>query len=294
MPLAVIVHGGAGSTPAHRLEPARAGCAEAAAIAWQILRSGGSALDAVTAAVVALEDNPAFNAGTGTVLTREGVAELDAGVMTGDDLHVGAVANVRRIKNPIVLARRVLASPQVLLVGDGAEAFAVQQGIELCDPAILITPERRERWLASRAGGTQDDDDAHGTVGTVALDANGHIAAACSTGGVFAKPAGRVGDSPIAGAGFYAEDGAGGVSCTGYGEDFIRLAIARRTVEMMEHGQSAQAAADAVIAMLGQRVNGQGGVIVIDASGGIGFARNTTTMPVGYFAEGMAELVTSI
>ncbi len=289
MPLALIVHGGAGNIPPERHQIARDGCAAAAVAGWQILRAGGSALDAVTAAVVALEDNPAFNAGTGSALTRDGIAELDAGIMDGATLAVGAVAGVRRIKNPILLARRMLARPEVLLIGDGAEQFATDQGISLCDPDELITAEVRERWRANLTtdGGVNDPEGKHGTVGAVALDAAGHVVAAASTGGMMNKPAGRVGDTPIAGAGFYAEDGAGGVSCTGRGEDFIRLAIARRVVEMLARGDAAQPAADACIALLGERVGGTGGLIVVDAAGRVGFARNTFAMSYAFMAGGM-------
>ena len=149
MPLALIVHGGAGAIAAPRQQSAREGCAAAAVVGWQILRAGGTALDAVTAAIVALEDNPSFNAGTGAVLTRDGVAELDAGIMEGTTLATGAVAGVRRIKNPILLARTVLDSPQVLLIGAGAESFAVGQGMALCDPQVLITADQRARDAAS-------------------------------------------------------------------------------------------------------------------------------------------------
>jgi L-asparaginase / beta-aspartyl-peptidase len=293
MPLALIVHGGAGAIAPERHQITRDGCAAAALAGWQILRSGGSALDAVTAAVVALEDNPAFNAGTGSVLTRDGIAELDAGVMDGATLAVGAVAGVHRIKNPILLARRMLDSPEVLLIGDGAEQFAANQGFHFCDPDDLITAAMRERWRASLTTGDNagaplsDPEGRHGTVGAVALDAAGHIVAAASTGGVMNKPAGRVGDTPIAGAGFYAEDGIGGVSCTGRGEEFIRLAIARRAVEMLGRGDGAQEVAGASVTLLGERVGGLGGLIVVDHAGRVGFARNTVAMPYAFMTGDM-------
>jgi L-asparaginase / beta-aspartyl-peptidase len=293
MPLALVVHGGAGAIAPERHQSARDGCAAAALAGWQILRSGGSALDAVSAAVVALENNPAFNAGTGSVLTRDGIAELDAGIMDGATLSVGAVAGLHRIKNPILLARRMLDSPEVLLIGDGAETFAADQGFPFCDPDDLITAAMRERWQASHSDGEStgetlsDAEGKHGTVGAVALDAAGHIVASASTGGVMNKPAGRVGDTPIAGAGFYAEDGIGGVSCTGRGEDFIRLAIARRVIELLARGDGAQGAADASIALLGERIGGTGGLIVVDRAGRVGFARNTTAMSYAFMTDGM-------
>ena len=294
MPLALIVHGGAGMIALDLQDTARAGCAAAASRGWATLLAGGSALDAVTVAVMALEDNPAFNAGTGAVLTRDGTAELDAGIMEGATLEVGAVAGVRRIKNPILLARAVLASPQVLLSGAGAEEFAESQGIAFCDPAVLVTTQQRARWQTALREGDRGDARAHltdpnakhGTVGAVALDAAGHIVAASSTGGVMLKPTGRVGDTPVPGAGFYAEDGIGGVACTGHGEDFLRLVIARRAIEILANGKPAQIAADETIALLGSRIAGAGGMIMIDALGRVGFACNTTNMAYAYLRDG--------
>jgi beta-aspartyl-peptidase (threonine type) len=295
MPLALIVHGGAGAIAPHRFAAAKAGCAAAAQIGWEMLRQGGSALEAVTAAVVALEDNPTFNSGTGAVLTKDGHAELDAGIMEGASLGVGAVAGLRRIKNPIVLARHVLALPQVLLLGEGAEELAAARGMPFVDPQHFVDAYRRE------PSQPMPDDEAslraegkHGTVGAVALDAEGHVVAAASTGGVANKLPGRVGDTPIAGAGFYAEDGVGGVSCTGQGEAFIRLAIARRACEALERGAEAQAAANEVIAHLGARVHGEGGLIIIDAAGRIGFARNTPAMSYAYCLDGMPAPIAGI
>jgi beta-aspartyl-peptidase (threonine type) len=250
-----------------------------------MLRQGGSALEAVTAAIRALEDDPTFNAGTGAVLTKEGHAELDAGLMEGETLQVGAVAGVRRIKNPIILARMVLALPQVLLLSEGAEALAESRGMAFVPPEHFIQAYRRE---PSQPLPDLQREGKHGTVGAVALDAAGHFAAGASTGGVANKPVGRVGDTPIAGAGFYAEDGIGGVSCTGQGEAFIRMTVARRVCEAIERGDDAQLAADRVIVMLGARVGGEGGLIAIDASGRIGFARNTPAMSYAYCTEGMA------
>lgn len=296
MPMALIVHGGAGAIAPHRHAAAQAGCAAAARAGWAILQQGGSALEAVTAAVRALEDNPTFNAGTGAVLTKEGHAELDAGIMDGTTLNVGAVAGLRRIKNPILLAREVLTQPQVLLLGEGAEALAAARGMPFVPPEHFITAYRREPSQPIPDAETTDlqSEGKHGTVGAVALDDAGHLVAAASTGGVANKPVGRVGDTPIAGAGFYAEDGVGGVSCTGQGEAFIRLAVARRVCEALEHGQSAQAAADQVITLLGTRIGGEGGLIAIDASGRVGFARNTPAMSYAYYADGMAEPMAGI
>ncbi|GAC1450081.1 MAG: isoaspartyl peptidase/L-asparaginase [Ktedonobacterales bacterium] len=303
MALALIVHGGAGAIPAARFAPAQAGCRAAVIAGWQILEAGGSALDAVQAAIMALEDNPGFNAGTGAVLTADGRAQLDAGIMDGSDLDVGAVAGVERIKNPIQLARRVLHSPHVMLAGAGAELFAVEEGLSLCDAAELVTPAQYARWRRGYSEGDDvnvaaeqedDDGDRHGTVGAVAVDAQGRIAAGASTGGISAKHPGRIGDTPLVGCGFYAEAGLGGVSSTGHGEGFIRLLLAKRAVDYLGTGLSAPAAAEAAISMLGQRVGGSGGVILLDAEGRVGVARNTPAMAHGYMIAGMSEPRTGV
>lgn len=322
MGLALIVHGGAGAMARDRYEAARDGCRAAAEAGWRVLRQGGNALDAVQAAIVALEDNPGFNAGTGAVLTTDGRAQLDAGIMDGASLHAGAVAGVERVKNPIALARAVLASPHVLLMGTGAEQFAAESGLPLCDPAALVTPIQLERWRRGyrigddvNAGplvsvsaapippnGAQSDSAAaastdampihadaerHGTVGAAAVDAEGRVAAGASTGGIAAKHPGRIGDTPIVGAGFYAENGLGGVSSTGHGEDFIRLLLARRALDFIGGGMPAQAAASAAIRLLGERVGGSGGLILLDGEGRVGYARNTPTMAHAFIVEGM-------
>ncbi|MGH2503527.1 MAG: isoaspartyl peptidase/L-asparaginase family protein [Ktedonobacterales bacterium] len=307
MTLALIVHGGAGLIPADRHAAASAGCRAAVEAGWRALLAGGSALDAVQTAIMALEDNPGFNAGTGAVLTEDGRAELDAGLMDGETMQVGAVAGVQRIKNPIRLARAVLASPHVLLLSAGAEQLAVEAGLPLCDPAELVTAAQRERWQrgyregdavnvgpalggldvgAVAAENIHADDTKHGTVGAVAVDAAGRIAAGASTGGIAAKHPGRVGDTPLAGCGFAAEGGLGGVSCTGHGEDFIRLTLARRALDLIAAGMSAQQAADEAIRLLGARVGGDGGLILLDAQGRPGFARNTQGMAYAYILEG--------
>ena len=307
MTLALIVHGGAGLIPDDRRAAASAGCRAAAEAGWRALLAGGSALDAVQAAIMAMEDNPGFNAGTGAVLTVDGRAELDAGLMDGETMQVGAVAGVQRIKNPIRLARAVLASPHVLLLSGGAEQFAVQAGLPLCDPKELVTAAQRERWQrgysegddvnvgpalggldvgAVAAENVHADDTKHGTVGAVAVDAAGRVAAGASTGGIAAKHPGRVGDTPLAGCGFAAEAGLGGVSCTGHGEDFIRLTLARRALDLIAGGMSAQQAADEAIRLLGARVGGDGGLILLDAEGRPGFARNTPAMAYAYMLEG--------
>jgi beta-aspartyl-peptidase (threonine type) len=314
MGLALIVHGGAGTIPPERYAMAARGCRAAAEAGWLVLRDGGCALDAVQAAITVLEDDPSFNAGTGAVLTEDGRAQLDAGLMDGASLDAGAIAGVERIKNPIALARAVLGSPHVLLAGAGAELFAERAGLTLCDPETLVTPAQRARWQHGyrtgddvHIGSTRgrlvavspptepaqigelmhSDGDQHGTVGAVAIDAQGHVAAGASTGGIAAKHPGRVGDTPIVGAGFYANDEQGGVSSTGHGEDFIRLLVARRACDLLGAGLSAQAAASRAIRELGERARGHGGIILVDHHGRVGYARNTPSMAHAFIVEGM-------
>jgi beta-aspartyl-peptidase (threonine type) len=327
MGLAIIVHGGAGAIPPERYQAAAQGCRAAALAGWRVLREGGSALDAVQAAIIVLEDDPGFNAGTGAVLTTDGRAQLDAGLMDGADLQVGAVAGVERIKNPIALARRVLESPHVLLMGDGAEQFAAAQGVALIDPAALVTSAQYARWQRGYRDGddvnvgpvilatpeerapngarptrpepaaavaaptdaqpVHSDGHTHGTVGAVAVDAAGNVAAGASTGGIGAKHPGRIGDTPLVGCGYCAENGLGGVSCTGHGEDFIRTLLARRALDFLGGGLSAQAAASRAIRLLGERTGGSGGLILLDAAGRVGYARNTIAMAHAFIIEGM-------
>lgn len=298
MPIAIIVHGGAGTVSPERSEIVQAGCKEAALVGWRILQEGGSALDAVEAAVRALEDNPSYNAGTGACLNSDGNIELDAGIMDGQGLHVGAIAGVERIKNPISLARKVLVSPHVLLVGRGAEQFAQEQGISQCALEDLVTERQYKIWQEQQAQQPQQvqHTDKHGTVGAVALDASGVLAAATSTGGIHNKYPGRVGDSPLVGCGFYADEYAA-VSCTGDGEDFVRLLIAKRAADVVGNskgGQTAREAAEAAIAVLGAKATGTGGLIVVDRKGNVGFAWNSRNMSHAYIIEGMEEPIAGL
>lgn len=305
MPISIIVHGGAGDIPLDYHDRARQGCQEAALVGWRVLQAGGSALDAVEAAVRSLEDNPAYNAGTGACLNSEGNIELDAGIMDGRTLNVGAVAGVERIKNPISLARHVLVSPHVLLQGRGAEQFAAEHGIAQCAFEELLTERQYKRWKESQraredelgevtASATQQaGEEKHGTVGAVAVDSTGAIAAATSTGGMQNKYPGRVGDTPLVGCGFYADEFAG-ISSTGYGEDFVRLLIAKRAADYTAQGLSANEAAQAAIAVLSAKATGKGGLILVDAKGGLGFAWNSRDMAHAYMTEGMAEPVARI
>ena len=265
---AIQVHGGAGWYP-RRSARALAGCREAAMAAWDILRRGGTALDAVEAAVVILEDDPSFNAGTGAVLNAEGHVELDAAIMDGGSMRAGAVAAVRHIQNPVALARRILEDGRhLLLVGDGAVRYARKLGVRSCSEASLVVTQQLRRWQA-----------AVGTVGAVAADVRGVVAAATSTGGTFGKLPGRVGDTPLIGCGTFA-DAMGAASCTGVGEAIIRVVMGKSAVDLLQGRTGPQSAAQQAIALLQRVTQSQGGVIVVDRQGRFGRAHNTKSMPV--------------
>lgn len=278
---AIVVHGGAGPRrDQEHGEAARAGCLVAAELGAAILAQGGSALDAVEQAARALEDDPLFNSGTGSVLNADGEVELDASLMNGETLAAGAVAVVKTVKNPISLARLVMEkSPHVLLVGEGAEAFARAQGVPVIENAALVTPLQRQRWLEKR--GAQ-----HGTIGAVAVDLRGQVAAATSTGGTAGKLKGRVGDSPLIGAGTIADSRFAAASSTGRGEEIIRVGLARSVLEGVRRGASAQEACEAAIAEL-VRIGGDGGVIAVSPSGEVGWAFSSERM-AGAFVTGGA------
>jgi beta-aspartyl-peptidase (threonine type) len=266
---AIIVHGGAGPIKDDSLPARLDGCKAAALAGWKILDQRGSALDAVEAAVVVLEDNPLFNAGTGSALNSLGKVELDAAIMEGDSLRAGAVAAVSGIRNPIKLARRVMDDGRhLMLAGEGALIFARQISYPECSPETLIVEREKTRWESK-----------HGTVGCVAFDRNGHVAVATSTGGIFDKLPGRVGDSPLIGSGTYADE-FGGVSCTGHGESIIRIVLAKTTVDLLKGGAGAQSAAQRAVEFFAAKTNSTGGLILVDRHGKIAYARNTTHMPV--------------
>jgi beta-aspartyl-peptidase (threonine type) len=248
-----------------------------------VLADGGRSLDAVEAAVRVLEDAPRFNAGRGSVLTSTGTVETDASIMEGDQLRCGAVAAVSRIANPVTLARHVLEDGRhVLLAGEGALAFARAAGMPECDPASLVTARRLRQLQGTTA-------DLKGTVGAVALDRHGTIAAATSTGGVSGKLPGRVGDTPIIGAGTYADSRLGGVSCTGTGEAIIRVVLARRALDMLRDAEDPDYAAHVAVDLLVEEGRGDGGLIMLDAKGRIGYAQSTSFMPVGWMAPAFPE-----
>lgn len=274
----IAIHGGAGAVPRHTLTPQREqsyrdGLAAALDLGYSILEKGGSSLDAVTAAVRTLEDNPLFNAGRGAALTRDGAAELDAAIMEGRQQRAGAVAAVRHVRNPIELARRVMEkSRHVLLVGAGAEELALEEGLALVPNAYFRTEERQAQLDSERSGRPVSDliPSSQGTVGAVARDAAGDLAAATSTGGMTNKRPGRVGDSPIIGAGTYAKNGVCAVSATGHGEYFIRTVAAHHICAAVEYrGLPLREAVRELLHHKLRELGGSGGVIAIDGGGGI-------------------------
>jgi beta-aspartyl-peptidase (threonine type) len=295
----LVIHGGAGTIERSNMTPEkereyRAGLERALTAGYEILKRGGSSLDATEAAVRVLEDDPHFNAGRGSVFTSAGTNEMDASIMDGKTLKAGAVGSVQHIKNPITLARLVMEkSPHVMLDCAGAEAFAKANGMELVDQKYFFTQERwdalqkmkaAEKQRATGAGKSFiiTDQDRHGTVGAVALDRDGNLAAATSTGGTTNKMPGRIGDTPMIGAGTYASNQTCAVSCTGDGEYFIRVAAAHEVSALMQHRglklqEAAQTALDTV-----KQLGGTGGLIAIDKNGEIALPFNTNGMYRGY------------
>ena len=279
---AIIVHGGAGAHPTEGLDERRAGLRAAVGAGWAVLAAGGRALDAVEAAVRVLEDDPRFNAGRGSVLTSDGTIEMDASIMDGERLECGAVASVTSVANPITLARRVLESKRhVLLVGAGADAFARSAGVPACDPETLRTEAQRGRFAATNRASP-------GTVGAVALDRHGTVAAGTSTGGTWGKLPGRVGDSAIVGAGTYADSTIGGVSCTGDGEAIVRVVLARRALDYVKEADDPSYGAKVAVDLLVEEGRGQGGLILLDWRGRIGWAHSTPLMPVAWMSPALA------
>jgi beta-aspartyl-peptidase (threonine type) len=278
----LVIHGGCGAMRLTEEEEAAglAGLNGALDAGESVLRSGGGALDAVEAAARVLEDDPAFNAGRGSVLNADGRIELDAAIMDGRSRLAGAVAGLRTVRSPIGAARAVMErSPHVLLSFDGAEEFAREQGLETVDPSWFEIPERRAMLgKVLEGGGAFDADVKYGTIGAVAVDVHGHVAAATSTGGLTAKRWGRIGDSPLIGAGTYADDRAAAISATGSGEYFIRAAAAHElTARMRMLGEDLQTALDAVLADIAA-LGGKGGLIAVSPTGEAAWGFTTAGM----------------
>jgi beta-aspartyl-peptidase (threonine type) len=282
----LVVHGGAGIIERSRITPEqdrdiRAGLDRALSAGQAVLAGGGTAVDAVEAAVRTLEDDPNFNAGRGAVFTYEGRNELDAAIMDGSDRSAGAVTGATTTRHPVSLARAVKDhSPHVLLRGRGADQFSIEQGLEQVDNSWFATPERRRQLDEMKANklGSFDVDLKYGTVGAVALDSDGHIAAATSTGGLTGKRWGRIGDSPIIGAGTYADDGSAAISATGSGEYFIRALAAYQVAERVKiGGESLQQALDDSLADI-QSLGGTGGMIAVAPTGEMAWGFTTPGM----------------
>lgn len=288
MDWSIIVHGGAHSIPADKIEAHNAGCTLAAEAAAKVLESGGSCVDAVETAIRVLEDDPAFNAGFGSVLNLDGELEMDAAIMEGLQLQAGAVASVNGVRHPISVARKLLQTDTILLAGAGAMRFAKEQGVELCEPAEMVHDEQRAEWEASKEKRGSD------TVGAVAMDRHGNFAAGTSTGGLMNKLPGRIGDSPLVGLGLYADNSAGGCSMTGDGESIMRLALAHRIMASMQNGADADRAAEEAIAVMAQRVGGEAGCIVLDRHGNVAQAHNAEHLAVAWRTSEMPAAVASV
>jgi len=298
----LIVHGGAWDIPDEAVDACKAGCLEALGKGWKILAGGGHAVDAIEAAIVVLEDAPVFDAGFGSHLNAEGKVECDAIVMDGATLRAGAAAGLQRVKNPIRAARAIYEHCRhMMLIADGAEKFAKENGVPLCQPEELVSEAEWEAYLRC----SQDEHAAEhhrgheqGTVGAVAIDKEGRLFSATSTGGTCCKLPGRVGDSPLIGCGCYADAEAGGVSCTGYGEALMKIVMAKTAVDFLRQTQicvdspagascsasTAQVAAREAVHLLARRTHGTGGLILLDRDGNPGFAFNTPRMAYGYVA----------
>lgn len=283
----LVVHGGAWSIPDDMVEAHLNGVRNAASVGWRVLERGGPALDAVEEAVVVLEDDETFDAGRGSFLNRDGKVQLDAFIMDGATLRGGGVGCVERLRNPVRAARKILSdSPHVYFVGEGAERFAAEHGIELCRNEDLIVPREIERLrdYQARESGDGSGNDlfapaiSHDTVGAVALDRDGNIAASTSTGGTLNKAPGRLGDSSLIGCGCYADNRSAAASTTGWGEPIMKLVLAKWAADRVESGNLPEWVALEAMNYLKQRLNGHGGIILLDALGRFGIAHNTPRM----------------
>jgi len=294
VPVALAIHGGAWNVPDDHVNASLKGISAALTESWENLLGGATSVDVVELAVRLLEDDPTFNAGKGARLSRANTVELDASIMEGESLEAGAVAAVQGVRNPILLARCVMDdSPHVLLVGDGAKKYARQQGIGLCRTRSLLVGRELDRYQRVRDGERElvenefhaaAEPDHFGTVGAVAIDRDGHVAAATSTGGTQDKEPGRVGDSAIIGAGTYADDRAGAVSSTGWGEAILRVTLAKAAIDRMAAGSTPARAGRSALARLA-RVYGHAGLILVDRHGRAAAVFNTPRMVRGLASE---------
>ena len=281
----LVVHGGAWAIPDDMVEAHLKGVRNAAAAGWRALKDGGSALDAVEEAVVVLEDDETFDAGRGSFLNRDGKVQLDAFIMDGSNLRGGGVGCVERLRNPVRAARKILSdSPHVYFVADGAERFAAEHGIVLCRNEDLVIPREVDRLRKYQARDATHGNDlfapeiSHDTVGAVALDRYGNIAASTSTGGTLNKAPGRLGDSSLIGCGCYADNLSAAASTTGWGEPIMKLVLAKWAADRVESGSLPEWVAKEAMNYLKQRLDGHGGIILLDARGRFGIAHNTPRM----------------
>jgi L-asparaginase / beta-aspartyl-peptidase len=281
----LVVHGGAWAIPDDMVEAHLNGVRNAIAAGWRVLNRGGTALDAVEEAVVIMEDDETFDAGRGSFLNREGKVQLDALIMDGATLRAGGVGCVERLRNPVRAARKILSdSSHVYFVAEGAERFAAEHGIALCRNEDLIVPREVERLREFQARATEENVDlfaptiSHDTVGAVALDRDGNIAAATSTGGTLNKAPGRLGDSSLIGCGCYADNRTAAASTTGWGEPIMKLVLAKWAADRVASGSLPEWVAAEAVNYLEARLNGHGGMILLDARGRVGIAHNTPRM----------------
>jgi beta-aspartyl-peptidase (threonine type) len=281
----LVIHGGAWAMPDDMVDAHINGVRHALAAGWRVLERGGSSLDAVEEAVVIMEDDETFDAGRGSFLNRDGKVQLDALIMDGATLRAGGIGCVERLRNPVRAARKILSeSPHVYFVGEGAERFAAEHGVALCRNEDLIIPREVERLRAYQTQTSSGGDDlfapaiSHDTVGAVALDRDGNIAAATSTGGTLNKAPGRLGDSSLIGCGCYANNESAAASTTGWGEPIMKLVLAKWTADRIAAGNLPEWAAQESMNYLKERVNGHGGIIVLDTNGHFGIAHNTPRM----------------
>eukprot|EP00939_MAST-03C_sp_MAST-3C-sp1_P000328 g328.t1 len=285
----LVVHGGAWAIPDDLVEKSVRGCEDAVRRGYdKLVKNGGSAVDAVEEAVVVLENDPTFDAGYGSVLNEKGAVEMDAMLMNGQNLEAGSVIGVSCVKNPIRLCRVVMdKTPHVAFSGAGAESVAEEFGIPKIRPEKLITEAARNEWIHFKKYGravdalfnkVPCDESSHDTVGAVCCTSDGRTAAATSTGGITAKRAGRVGDSPILGAGGYADDDVGAVSCTGHGESIYRFCLASKVLAGFSSCQNPQTSSEDALRRMRERVGGNGGVICVDTKGSVGIAHSTKRM----------------
>lgn len=285
----IIVHGGAWDIPDDLAEAHITGCRKATAVGRDILIRGATALDAVEAAVASMEDDPVFDAGKGSVLNQSGQVEMDAVIMDGASLRSGAVAALRHVRNPIKVARRLMDETQFsMLAGEGALRFALAHGFEECsEEDLLVGAELEDYREFLRTGTLRTRQEFSGspkdTVGACALDSQGHVACATSTGGTRRKLAGRVGDSPIVGAGGYADDSVGAASSTGWGEKIMAVVLAKTALDILEGGRDAFGACEGGIEILARRVDGLGGLIMVDKGGRVGYHHNTPRMAFAFY-----------